>query len=317
MVNIKYKNSAYIMRIALLLFFSLSFLSQIYSQDVNAKIIIEGKTYYLYKVKKGEGLYRISKNFGVSQQEILDANPDARNGLKEGQLLKIPVISGRNSNISEIQNSGKYIFHTVKKGQTVFYISHKYNVPENVIYDNNPGSRENLIEGTIIKIPVDNLEQQTVRKSGDGFIMHKVKPKETLYGLSKKYGVPQKEIIKANPALLNGVLPVGSMLRIPVKRKMQDTTTGAITENSNTNKRLEDDKYDYYKIQPGETLYSIAKKYNSDVHSLEAANSGLDKDNLPVGYLIRIPKESIKQQKPQKNTTKGLFILHKVKRKET
>ena len=306
------------MRFVLLLVFSLTLAGTAFSQQDRSKIIINGSTYYLYKVKKGEGLYRISKNFGVSQQEILDANPEAINGLKEGQLLKIPVISGRNSTDSEIRNSGKYIFHTVEKGQTVFYISHKYNVPEKVIYDNNPGSRKQLIEGTIIKIPVDEIEKSPSSDSGDGFVMHKVTSKETLYGLSKKYNVSQQDIINANPALKNGLLPVGSTLRIPVRKQKKKEVIVTDEGSEQKDSPLQDDRYEYYKIQPGETMYSIARKFNADVHSIETANSGVDKNDLPVGYLLRIPKESIDtQKKPQKHSDSDLFKKHKVKRKET
>jgi LysM repeat protein/ABC-type branched-subunit amino acid transport system substrate-binding protein len=306
-------------RIVLLLIFSFLFIGLSVAQTDRSKIIIDGKTFYLYKVKKSEGLYRISKKFGVTQNEIIQVNPDVVQGLKEGELLKIPVISGRNSTYDEMLGSGKYIYHTVEKGQTVFYISHKYNVPKSVIYENNRGSDKQLIEGTIIKIPVDKIESNAEEKGADGFVMHKVRSKETLYGLAKKYNVQQSEIVKANPALKNGVLPVGSMLRIPVRKsgsvvgqpKYKETTT-------ETQVKLEDEKYEYYKIQPGETLYSIAKKLSADVHEVEAANIDVDKDNLPVGYMLRIPKSSIhiKSVKHISNDDE-LFVKHKVRRKET
>ena len=306
-------------RIVLLLIFSSLFVALSVAQTDRSKIIIDGKTFYLYKVKKSEGLYRIGKNFGVTQKEIIEVNPDVANGLKEGQILKIPVISGRNSTYDEMLGSGKYIYHTVEKGQTVFYISHKYNVPKSVIYENNRGSDKQLIEGTIIKIPVDKIESNTEDKGTDGFVMHKVRSKETLYGLAKKYNVQQMDIINSNPALKNGVLPVGSMLRIPVRKAggvvEQHKQQEVITE---TQAKLEDDTYKYYKIQPGETLYSIAKKLSADVHEVEAANSDVDKNNLPVGYMLRIPKSSIHIKSVKQISSEGdLLIKHKVKRKET
>ena len=53
---------------------------------------IDGKVYYLYTVEKSVGLYRISKNFGVSQEEILQANPDLRTrGLRFEEVIRIPA----------------------------------------------------------------------------------------------------------------------------------------------------------------------------------------------------------------------------------
>lgn len=53
---------------------------------------IDGKVYYLYTVERSIGLYRISKNFGVSQEEILQANPDLRTrGLRFEEVIRIPA----------------------------------------------------------------------------------------------------------------------------------------------------------------------------------------------------------------------------------
>ncbi len=309
-------------RFVLLLVFSFLFIGLAVAQTESSKIIIEGKTFYLYKVKKSEGLYRISKNFGVTQKEIIEANPGVVDGLKDGQLLKIPVITGRNSTDDELKGSGKYIYHTVEKGQTVFYLSHKYKVTKSVIFENNQGSEQQLLEGTIIKIPVDKIEKSPEDTGSNGFVIHKVRSKETLYGLSKKYNVQQKDIIAYNPALKNGVLPVGSFLRIPVRKpdnkKEHTTDTSKETVTQNRTEILEDDKYEYYKIQPGETLYSIAKKLNANVRDVENANSDVDKNSLPVGFMLRIPKSSIHVKSVKQISNKDdLFIKHKVKRRET
>ena len=311
------KNNIKVFATLLMLFsFSAFFFSHADAQITSSKIIIDGKTYYLYKVQPGEGLYRISKNFGVSQKEILEVNPDISSGLKAGQLIKIPVISGRNSNEQELKGSENYIYHTVEKGQTVFFISQKYHVPEDVIYANNPGSRQKLIEGTIIKIPVDKIEKGSPDIKDGKFVMHKVRSKETLYGLSKKYHVTQKAIIDANPALKGGVLPVGSTLRIPVVSKQADEPKSADT-SSEKGRIYEDDKYEYYKILPGETLYSIARKFNADIKAVREANKGVNEDDLPVGYMLRIPKASIKENTPETAQQGPLFKYHKVKRRET
>jgi len=305
-------------RIVFLLLFVFLFAGIAESQTDRSKIIIDGKTYYLYEVKKGEGLYRISKNFGVTQKEILEVNPEIASGLKEGQLIRIPVISGRNSTGEELKSSEKYIYHTVEKGQTVFYLSKKYGVPEDVIYKNNPGSRQKLLEGTIIKIPVDKIKKDNDKTGSDGFVIHKVHPKETLYGIAKKYGVSPNDLIEFNPALKNGVLPVGSELRIPAGKKETEKKQAPVTAEQQKTRVFEDDLYKYYRIQPGETIYSIAKKMNADVRAVEKANSDVDKNDLPVGYLLRIPKGAIRTGKAkQKIPEKDLFIKHKVKRKET
>nr|WP_321409548.1 LysM peptidoglycan-binding domain-containing protein [uncultured Carboxylicivirga sp.] len=279
--------------------------------DGMEKIVIEGKVYYLYKVKKSEGLYRISVNYGVSQKELLEANPEAAFGLKEGQLIKIPVISGRNSTQQEIQSTS-YIYHTVEPGQTVYFISKKYDVPLKVIYDNNPGSDKTLINGTIIKIPKEHTREETKEVSEEkSYILHVVQPKETMYALSKKYDVAIGEIIKSNPALKSGVLEIGSSIRIP--KKLEQPQQAVVKESQ----KLEDDLYIYHSIAQGETIYSIAQKYNAKPNDVIEANPSVDANDLKLGYLVRIPKSSIKASKLETSEDHNLFTYHKVKRKET
>lgn len=281
---------------------------------MNNKIIIEGKTYYLHEVKKGEGLYRISVNYGVSQKELLEANPSAAFGLKEGQWIKVPVIKGRNSTAEEIQSTD-YVYHTVEKGQTVFYISRKYNVSRETIYKNNPGSDQQLLLGTMIKIPRDKIGETLPKdEKEDEFIYHTVKPRETMYALKKMYNMEIAEIVSYNPALESGVLPIGTVVRIPMEKAQAKSD---VTEQSADGK-VEDEQYIYHRIVAGETLYSIASQYRARVPEVEEANSTIDPNDLPVGYLVRIPKSSLKSGFEKTVTGKDdLFILHKAKRKET
>ncbi|MBS2100566.1 PBP1 and LysM peptidoglycan-binding domain-containing protein [Carboxylicivirga linearis] len=286
------------------------FTAQAQQYDGMEKIVIDGEVYYLYKVKKSEGLYRISVNYGVSQKELLEANPDAAFGLKEGQLLKIPVISGRNSTKQEIQSTS-YIYHTVEQGQTVYFISKKYDVPLKVIYDNNPGSDQTLIKGTIIKIPKElPKEQVTEENENENYIIHIVQPKETMYALSKTYNVSIPKIIESNPALKSGILEIGSSIRIP-----QEAKEVAVVKNEK--QELEDDMYIYHSIEEGETLYSIAQHYNAKPNDVVEANPSADASDLKLGYLVRVPKASIKASKEEVEKGDNLFIYHKVKRKET
>ena len=57
---------------------------------------IQGRLMYRYTVEKSVGLYRVSKNFGVSQDAIIEANPELRTrGLRFGEVIYIPVPEGR------------------------------------------------------------------------------------------------------------------------------------------------------------------------------------------------------------------------------
>ncbi len=270
------------------------------------KVIIDGKTYYLHQVDKSEGLYRISLKYGITQREILDANPSITTELTEGQILKIPVISGRNSSTEEIKNE-QFIYHTVEKGQTAFFISQKYNVPLETIYKYNVGSKEQLVQGSVIKMPKNQVTQKSVTPTAanDNYIYHTVKPKETIFGLARMYSVEVDDIVDNNPALASGSLEKGSVVRIPQKK---NKTNGARSVAN-----LEDGRYIYHRIEVGQTLYSISKQYGIEVSALKAANSNINGDGLVVGNLLLIPKTSQAGGTNQAN----LFINHTVKKGET
>jgi len=111
--------------------------------------VINGVRCYKYTVQKGEGFYRISKNFGVSQEEIVKLNPRLQtDGLRLDDVIYIPVV------------------------------------------------------------------EQPVKADTEAYIQHVVQPKETLYGLSKKYGVSQTDILALNKEAAQR-MAIGSILLIP------------------------------------------------------------------------------------------------------
>lgn len=117
--------------------------------------IIEGKKYYIHTIEKGQTLYAISKAYDLTVNDILLENPDAMNGIKPGQTLKIPF--DKKASITTVvvpDTSKKFIIHKVEPQQTVYSISKKYNVTELQIYDLNPEARFGLKIGQDLKIPL-------------------------------------------------------------------------------------------------------------------------------------------------------------------
>ena len=79
-------------RITIVLLFCFTALFMLSAQTENLQTkVIDGKEFYIYKVKPSEGFYVLSQKFGISQEEIIRYNPAAKNGLKRGQLLMIPT----------------------------------------------------------------------------------------------------------------------------------------------------------------------------------------------------------------------------------
>jgi len=112
---------------------------------------------------------------------------------------------------------------------------------------------------------------------------HKVEAKETIYGISKKYGVTQNALYKANPKIEKSGLQIGDELIIP------DNNENMLTQNSINNS--ENDSFIYHTVQPKETIYSLAKKYNVPETALKSLNQKNINEGLKIGDVILIPKK--------------------------
>ena len=113
--------------------------------------IIEGKKYYIHTVAKGETLYGISKIYDVVIKEIVFENPLTINGLNVGEAIKIPVPIRV---VDPIVMDGKYIYHTIQPGETLYSLSRQYEISVETIDMANPEIAGGLRAGGTVRIPV-------------------------------------------------------------------------------------------------------------------------------------------------------------------
>lgn len=185
-----------------------------------------------HTVQKGETLYSISKKYKVSVAQLEELNPTAKKGLTVNAILQI----------SEKKVTGQTIEHTVVAKETLFGLSKKYNISIEKIKKLNPSVElEGLKTGMILKISDANkkpitenkeLEKpkvvlenskndtdKTVINATSQDVFHTVLPKETKYGLSKKYKISIAELEQLNPQI-KSELSVGTRLLIRTAEKI-------------------------------------------------------------------------------------------------
>ncbi|PZX50914.1 LysM domain-containing protein [Algoriphagus chordae] len=115
-----------------------------------------------------------------------------------------------------------------------------------------------------------SVDSVGVERIGDkSFILHEVDPKETLFGISRRYNSPVSDIVNANPVLKGG-LKIGQTIKVPYI-SMAEIPAGSVLHN----------------VVPGETLFSISKKYGVTVESVMKDN-GLKGNDLSVGQSLII-----------------------------
>jgi LysM repeat protein/ABC-type branched-subunit amino acid transport system substrate-binding protein len=199
-------------------------------------------------------------------------------------------------------NDGEFILHKVEKGQTLYAISKLYSVSIEDIQTANPELESFGIRlDQTLRIPVAEIDKKTAKKasiilSGDT-IYHEVLKKETLYALSNKYEVSVAELGQINPELAQG-LKVGMIVKVPAvpQKGIEDEEVEYV--------QPEQDSLTLHEVKSKETLYSLAKLYNTSTDSIQMVNDGLI-GGLKVGSTIRVPV--LNPEFILTDTTMGLF----------
>lgn len=214
--------------------------------------------------------------------------------------------------------------YVVGKGETVTQIAQKFKITPYEIYKLNPDAQKGVKPNSVLLIPKakGNAVKTTAVTPTKPVVQtpktHVVLAKETLFGIEKKYGVTDEALKKANPDLEKYGLQVGQVLTIPsiggAKPKVEAKNTPV-----------------FHTVQPKETKYSIAKKYDITVEELEKKNPDIVA-NLEAGYELLIKgnrpstapkaapvKPAVEFQKPVKASTPEpvQYIDYTVKPKET
>ena len=148
---------------------------------------IQDDTFFLHTVERGQTVYSISLIYNVSTEVIYQLNPQSRNVIKAGDVLKIP------------QESGSYFYHTIQPQETLYGLAQKYYMKDADIIAANPGlSEQTFLTGKIIRIPT-NIVTSPVQGGNEA---QNISRANSL--LSQAY--PPKEVNMINVALL---LPFG------------------------------------------------------------------------------------------------------------
>lgn len=214
--------------------------------------------------------------------------------------------------------SQKIIKHTVKSGESIFSIAKKYDIAQNDIYELNPKLKGAVLGlKTVVKIPNKNFkEKQAVSKKEvvvsnktmsvdtetSSKSNHLVKPKETIYSISKRYSISMETLCDLNPALKTSNLKAGMNLILPdlhteivpesiVKQQTEALKVNSIASNVDV----------VHRVLPKETLYGISKKTGVSIEELSRLNPSTIDSGLKVDQMLIIKKGTIE---PIVNETK-------------
>ena len=203
-----------------------------------------------YVVQKGDTLYSIANKLGTTVSELKKENNLTSNTLQIGEVLRIPT--------KEIYEEEENIY-IVKKGDSLYSIANKYNTTVEELKRINNLTSNILSIGQVLKLPSDkanNVEKE------ENTISYTVQKGDSLYSIARKYDTTIDRIKDLNNLTTN-LLSIGQVLLIPTDTNLETT----------------------YTVQKGDSLYSIAKKYNTTVDRLKQLNN-LTSNLLSIGQIL-------------------------------
>ena len=223
-------------------------------------------SYFLHTITKGQSLYSIASMYNVTTADIIKLNPGSSEQIKAGERLKIPQKNA---------GSGQQTFHTIQAGETLYKLTQRYGVTAQHICKANPGlSAENFRIGQVIVIPAqtESSEETIINEViSAGAVssastplkpkcrdMHRVERKETIYSISRLYGITEAELIAANPELRTEKLKKGKFLCIPY------TSAG-------NNQKEQEQPVSPTTIPTDNELFDKSKKENPKIATIKAA----------------------------------------------
>ena len=283
-------------------------------------VVSQEKKFLKYTVLKGESITQIAVKHKVTPYDIYKLNPDSQKGIKEDDVLILPLTTQVSENVIVATAKPKTSYHSatkhiVKPKETFYSIARDYNIDVNELISNNQTIySEGLKIGVTLLISNQN-DSKTVTTTSNAnksiatpspspsqkAIYHVVAPKETKFGISKQYGISVAELEQKNPEIATN-LPIGFKLiisgtntinEIPYtnvekpKPVVQELIIQKVveTESVTTTKR---NGYANYEVRPGDTMYSISQKLNISQNELLALNPRL-KDGLILGMILKVP----------------------------
>lgn len=185
-------------------------------------------------------------------------------------------------NLPKVSIAGQeYYVYESKKGESLYGISNRFGWNMDRLVALNPSLAHKLKKGEKVYFPVNpeqtSADNSPIEITAESYpvIQHIVKKGDSVYSISKMYGVPVELIYLYNPSTKYG-LKRGSAVTIPQEPK--EINSG--------------NRYLYYAIRPGDSLSTIADEYNTSVEQLLKDNKGVSNSNFAVGDLLRVSVNS-------------------------
>jgi D-gamma-glutamyl-meso-diaminopimelic acid endopeptidase CwlS len=230
----------------------------------NKKVSTKKSSKQTYTVKQGDNLTQIADNYNVGVDELKDWNGLDDDVIYTGQVLKIY------SDKKTTKTSKKQTTYTVKAGDNLTQIADNFNVEVGDLKDWNGLKSDVIYEGQVLKI-YSSMSTTSKKKQ----TTYTVKSGDNLTDIAVRFNVTVSDLKDWN-GLKSDAIVAGQMLKLYAPKSTKKKSTG-----KNTSKTI------YYKVRKGDTLSSIADKYNVSISDLKKWNK-LKTSDIMIGQKLKV-----------------------------
>lgn len=272
-----------------------------------------------HTVEPKENPYSISKKYGITVDELYKLNPQIKEGkLNIGDVLVVNRKSAdKPQTVEKPVISGKTGIIVLQPKQTVYGITKQYHITEVELRKLNPELDSHLKIGDEVTLPADNIKKyadsnafnrtfttaapevkptetkapvaEAPKTEGDVYV---VQPKDTYYGITRNFGISQKELFDLNPGLeQKGLQPGDKILVKNNNSKVKETVTPQEEKPAKQEPVAvaQVEEYQTYEVQEGDTVFGILNKFNVTFDELMSLNPMLS-EGLKTGMVLKVKK---------------------------
>jgi LysM repeat protein/lysophospholipase L1-like esterase len=237
-----------------------------------------------HTVAEGDNFWSVARSHGITVAALTEANPGVDpTRLRIGQPLALPVpaaTAARPAGTGQPQAEAATAGYVVAEGDNFWSIAKRLGVSAAELTRLNAGLDPlRLHPGQIVAVPENARAQaqgapapatgeaRTVSDAG----LYPVAPGDTLWGLSRRFGVALEDMLAVNGEVDPARLRVGQLVTVPAE--------GGVASAEML----------VFPVSAGDSLWSIARRFDISVEALAAANPGVDPLRLREGQTLRVP----------------------------
>ena len=277
----------------------------------------------------------IARKYGVSVDELIKQNPKIKDGkIDIGDVLIIP---NKQKNTQKTEEKAEDKKSTEKKSnqklgkiylqpkQTIYGITRQYKISEEELRRLNPNLERHMKVGEALVLPEDKIrkygdkaaqqevvetskkdseEERKTQKQASEDGAYVVQPKDTYYGITRKFNISQSELFALNSGLEQRGLRSGDVIIVKntASSKSVATTTKDTSEKNTKPKEEKNtppkevktktysvEEYVTHEVKKGESAFGIVNKYNITYDQLAEMNGGLP-NGIKQGMVLNIKK---------------------------